>query len=635
MALVVIGVLGSCSDDDEETAQEPETRILVLQSDQGLVIPTSKVNIALSGTERVEADLAQVSINGEIADRGIEEEFEAPLMRDGDVGDLFLELGASDILWPIFEPGPAERFDGELEVSLTDALGIERQGVIENLSWSFEEELSPVVDFELPSQLFTNAAVTLDGAGILRPEEGQTTAVIEDGEFRADAGHVIDLGAETLPVEWKGARDSGQLRFDPAVLGVHPGQLEATVRFENRLADGTTLEEAASPRDVESSLERTFIADISPSQASRGQLVELDGRGFVLPPSGAGYGMWLRFEGTLTPSDPQAQSQHFEGSSAAIGEPWEVVDDETIRQDVWYEVEGRELQGLGAVPGTFDGTITPVLYDEYGEVEGLAWQGDFEVLPTKQVVYLKYLPAFTTALDRYGLASVEREIRDRILEVVHRDYDGINIEFVDSEPDDFAAFATVEIGGPDPTGNQAFGFDNTYHDQPKDTGNLHLDDYLGGINPETGEEFNNPYGGIFVESFAAFSPTIHPEMGHASKRFDEIFGPFMAELGGDRVRAAEWPDGERTDEIEEAVRVFANVVGNTISHEMGHALGLAFFEGDWEEPGMRYHNMDGDGHIMDAGIERSFKQRAELDGQGPEVFSPENRAYLEEILPLE
>ena len=50
---------------------------------------------------------------------------------------------------------------------------------------------------------------------------------------------------------------------------------------------------------------------------------------------------------------------------------------------------------------------------------------------------------------------------------------------------------------------------------------------------------------------------------------------------------------------------------------------------------MRYHNMDGDGHIMDAGIERSFKQRAELDGQGPEVFSPENRAYLEEILPLE
>ncbi len=635
IALAAFALLGSCSDEEEEQKEEEQARILTLQMDQQVVVPTSKVRVTLGGTRRVEANVAEVTIVGEIGERSIDETFEQGLQRAGDVGDLYVELSASEVLWPKLEPGASGRFSGDLQVVLGDVLGNERRGRLDDISWRFEEELRPEVELDVPGQIFANSSVRVDGAGILRPEEGQTQAVIGEGEFVADAGHIFDLDGEVLPVEWTGDRERGELRFDPAVIGVHPGQLEATIRFENHFADGTTLQETAGERNIVTSLDTTFIAGITPEKASRGQLVELQGRGFVPPPSDEGYGMWLRFEGTLTPSDPEADPHTFEGSSAAMGEPWKVVSDEEILQDVWYRVEGRTLHGLGAAPGTFDGTITPVLYDAHGEVQGLSWQGEFEVLPTKQMVYLKFLPSFTTALDRYGLVNVEREIRDRILEVVHRDYAGINIEFVDHPPQDFAAYATVEIGGPDPTGNQAFGFDNTYHDQPKDTGNLHIDDYLGGINPETGEAFNNPYGGIFVESFAAFSPTIHPEMGHASERFDDIFGPFMPELGGERVRATEWPEGDRVDEIEEAIRVFANVVGNTTSHEMGHAMGLAYFEGDWDQPGMRYHNLAGNGYIMDAGIERSFEQRAELDGEGPETFSPENRAYLEEILPLE
>ena len=276
------------------------------------------------------------------------------------------------------------------------------------------------------------------------------------------------------------------------------------------------------------------------------------------------------------------------------------------------------------------------MFDEHGQLEGIGWEGQFEVLPTRQVVYLKYLPAFSVALGEYGLVNVEHDIRDQILEVVQRDYADFNVEFVDESPDDFADYATVEMGGPDPTGGMTFGVDNTYEGQAKDTGNLHLDSFLGGINRETAEELGTPFGGVFVESFIIFSETLHPEMSQASERFDDIFGPFMPDLGGEEVLATEWPDGERADNIEEAIRVFANVVGNTASHEVGHSMGLTHFEDDWEDSEVNiFHNPEGDGYIMDAGMDRSFEQRAVIDGEERMGFNERNRAYLSEILPAE
>ena len=609
-------------------------RLMSLQIDQDTIVPTSQLRIDLGGTSRVVAEEAEVTLVGTVGETEVAESFEVATMRDGEVGNLHVELAASVHLWPQLTPGDGERFRGDVEVRLTDALGVEARGELEGESWLFIEEMAPEIDLEAPGQLFPNVAVTVEGEGILRPEEGQTVAVIDAGQLEAERGHTVELEGETLPVQWSGQRDRGELLFDPAVLGVHPGDLEASLRFENHLADGTEIAGPGEATEVIASMDIPFIASVSPQSASRGQLVELQGRGFVPPSSQGGYGMVLRFEGTLTPADPNLDPVTIEGASAAERVPYQTVSDELLVQEIWYDVVGRELEGLGAMPGTFDGQLTPIVYDEYGTVTGMDWQGDFEILPTRQIVYLKYLPSFSVAIDRYGLANVEREIRQRILEVTHRDYDGINIEFVDDEPKDFARYATVEIGGPDPTGGYAFGFDNTYNEQPKDTGNLHIDDYLGGINPETGEEWNNPYGGVFVESFARFSPTIHPDVGHASEHFDRVFGPFMPELGGSRVKATEWPDGQRVDDIAEAIRVFGNVVGNTVSHEMGHALGLTHFEGDWDEPGHRFHNTGADDAIMDAGAERSFEQRAELDGQGPATFNERNRAYLEEILPL-
>ena len=76
------------------------------------------------------------------------------------------------------------------------------------------------------------------------------------------------------------------------------------------------------------------------------------------------------------------------------------------------------------------------------------------------------------------------------------------------------------------------------------------------------------------------------------------------------------------------MRVFGNIAGSTISHEVGHSLGLANVDG-------QFHNIgDNPGWLMDAGSFRPFEERAELDGQGPSFFEEGSLQYLQGVLPL-
>jgi hypothetical protein len=69
-------------------------------------------------------------------------------------------------------------------------------------------------------------------------------------------------------------------------------------------------------------------------------------------------------------------------------------------------------------------------------------------------------------------------------------------------------------------------------------------------------------------------------------------------------------------------------VGSTVSHELGHSLGLA------DPKGTRFHNLgDGPNRLMDKGGSRPFEERAELMGQGPSMYCQEAYEYLREILP--
>jgi hypothetical protein len=103
----------------------------------------------------------------------------------------------------------------------------------------------------------------------------------------------------------------------------------------------------------------------------------------------------------------------------------------------------------------------------------------------------------------------------------------------------------------------------------------------------------------------------------------------MPDRGGRPAERTEFPVGPRADVIALAVKTLGNIVGSTISHEVGHTLGMATLEGYYHNP------MPGPNQLMDSGEERPFEERAEFNGQGPAAFEPDHVEYLDRILPKE
>ena len=88
------------------------------------------------------------------------------------------------------------------------------------------------------------------------------------------------------------------------------------------------------------------------------------------------------------------------------------------------------------------------------------------------------------------------------------------------------------------------------------------------------------------------------------------------------------PGTDRKSKLECAIFVLGNLIGGTLSHEIGHSLGLAnpYMEG--------FHNAgDAPARLMDAGGDRPFPERAELLDTAPGEFCDDEYAYLRQILP--
>ncbi|MDP6945675.1 MAG: hypothetical protein QF464_16110, partial [Myxococcota bacterium] len=232
---------------------------------------------------------------------------------------------------------------------------------------------------------------------------------------------------------------------------------------------------------------------------------------------------------------------------------------------------------------------------------------------------------FDDALVAFGLHVEKNVIVQRVLDVLYRDYAGINITFGTSQPEGYVEYGIVEIGAEDPNGSGLFGLDNT---AGKDTGNRRFDDVIGGFNADTRAQGYAAYGGIFVAELLNLSPRLS-DSPLASDRFDDVFAAFAPSLGGTMAEPGEAiADGPRSGAIQAAAIILGSLIGNTVGHEIGHSLGLAAVDGE-------FHNVGDSGpYIMDAGVYRPFVERAEIDGQGPSVFSPTNRAYLEDVLPV-
>lgn len=645
--IAVTGTMWGCNvAGDAPTPQSREVRRLDFDLSRSDLLRSSVLEIPVRPTRTLVADSADIRFEGTLDGQSVDETFAVPMDRPTDTAHIYVDWSISSTLWALFGGLDGAQFDGRVEIRLALDERVVARGALDGIQLSFRDVPTPTLQATSLTgerrDVHVNERVPVQASGLLSGDEGETYAQIVDGEVRPSAGDVRALDGERIPIEWAGSRASGRLSIDPAIFGVQTGEFVATVRLVNRPRIGAA-QTGLGTHELRGRIQPSIVATLEPGGASRGEFVDIQGRGFVPSDADAGYGMVLRYEGEFVPRDgssamPIADAVEPDGAGGGGSRieraPERVVAEDTIRQTVWYRVtERRELAGLGRRPGTFDGSITPLLFDAHGEQVGDAWEGEFTVEPTKQVMYVKFLPVFSRALEAYGLRNVERPIREKVVETIREAYAGYHVEVTETRPTRWSAYATIEVGGADPTGTRAFGFDNSFNDVAKDTGNLFLADYLGGVNAEAAAEFNNPYGGIFLNSFSYFSAELNPDSPGSTDEFDRIFRPFMPALGGTPVAGDEWPEGPRTSAIRAAVDAIGHVVGNTAAHEFGHSMGMTFVQQDTTRPTDIFHNQISGPYLMDGGSERPFAERAELPGTQPAGFNERNRAYLDRIIP--
>lgn len=481
--------------------------------------------------------------------------------------------------------------------------------------------LTPTATSVSPAEVYPGAVLRIGGEGFLQLSEG-TSLVVLDGEFTTVDPPLQQPVAGLAVPGRQLARDVLELPLTPDLFGIRPGRFEGALRVVNQVPgqpDATSAAVSGLALDYGSAV----VDSVAPTSVRRGQRVEVTGRGFVPTDSALEATTLILLDGTFTPrtgpaldlSGPNALALFPDGFSGGTRM------DYVLR--VALDPDGQPA-GLGLVPGVFQGSVVPLLLYGQDRVRGTGRELTLSVEPQLQVVYVKFLPSFDDALDDFGLRAVGDRVRARILEVCARDYAGVSVRFQETAPADFVEYSVVEVLGEDPNEAGLFGLDNT---AGKDVGNLRFNDVIGGVNAETGEAGFYPFGGVFVASFLQFSPSLGTDVTLAHERFDDVFAPFVPALGGTPVAADERDGGPRAAPIAEAERVLGNLVGSTVTHEVGHSLGLAAVEGN-------FHNVgDEPNALMDAGAARPFLERAELDGYGPAGFEPHNRAYLERILP--
>jgi len=511
--------------------------------------------------------------------------------------------------------------------SVTSPLFDARFELYEHLEPGPPSAASPEIAFVGDAIVVSSRHLLLGGA------EGESVAIVE-GCVERDGG-CEPVGPARLPLAPLGEfdRTAATFTWSPALSGLAAGVFAGTVLVENRHGDGTVLTSPGA--DFEVDLHQTAIFGPAQAAASLGQYVTLEGGGFVAT-DGAGSTL-LHFVGELERPDGDGLE-----SFDLILVP-EVEDGRGLRYVLAEEDALGELVDMRAQTATLHGTLTPIVSFAGQELEGDGIPFRLDVRTIRQLVYLRFAPGYKKSLALFGMGAADALVRQRIVDVLERDYRGIGLEVRTSEPSDFALYSVVEIGGADPNGLGLLGYDNT---PGKDVGNVRLYDVLGGVNAVTQFDGYPGYGGVFIESLFVFSA--HPigdyrgvdTSATAHPRFDQIFDSLRSDRGGAPLVAADMqglvapdsgagcPGSTREQQARCAVWVLGSLVGTTLSHEIGHSLGLA---DPW---GSAFHNFgDVENRIMDQGAARPFLERAEIDGHGPAVFCTEHYEYLRAILP--
>lgn len=555
---------------------------------------------------------------------------------------LFVDYDRLEVAWP---GHPAEGlFMGTAQVRTPSSYdGKEHVSNRLTVDLQVVQSLIPGLSEVEDGGTHVNDPVIVRGGGLLLGgAEGQTFARVE-GCFRAGgSGTCHSVGPVEIPVvPWEPLeRAVAGFPFAPEIAGIEPGRFEGELLLVNRHADGTETRSGSLP--LKHGIGRPVVREMAPRGVSLGQIVQVRGGGFVGPGPGDPTAV------TLLELDGRFQGAEggFNVVLTLVGELQGGMPGE-LGSRVHYVVNEEDALGrlvdVRRSPGTFTGTLRPVVAWQDSVVEGEPMAISVELRPVKQVVWLKLQPSFVESLRQFGLRAARGAVVQRIVDVIERDYAGVNLEVRLEQPDDFALYSVVELSGPDPNGLGLLGYDNT---PGKDVGNLRLHDRIGGVNALTQLDGYPGFGGVFLDSLFAYSA--HPpgrvgDPGLVDPDFDRLFDPVRPDVpGGQRVSEREaqdlapiednttCPASGRRMQVACAIFALGNLVGTTTSHEIAHSLGLA------DPDGEAFHNTgDWDNAIMDAGSQRTFQERAEIEGQGPGRFCRSNYAYLREILPTD
>jgi hypothetical protein len=530
-------------------------------------------------------------------------------------------------------PADMGTFDGMLSVEVRSTIdGRVHTSNAVRATLDVAPMLAPRLDNLGAGVIYVNQPIDVVGGGLLLGGgEGQTTAMVSGCYQREDASTCDPVAPVAIPVVPASAFDRahGTFAFAPTIAGIRPGHFQGQVALKN----GTAM---SGPKDVGFDVVTPAVFTVSPAQASLGQIVDIEGGGFVGDPNDASAYTLLTLAGTFS----------YDGDATEYPVALDLVPGFVSGPHVQYVINEDDTLGqsidLRKRAGTFTGTIQPVIHYAGDVVRGEAAPVTLGLAHIKQVTWIRFLPSYTESLRHFGLRAADALVRERVLAIAHRDYAGINVDFRTEQPTDFAVYTTVDIGGPDLNGLGLFGYDNS---PGKDVGNVRLYDQVGGFYAITQQDGSLGYGGVFVESFFSFSQ--HPNglamsNSGAAAEFDAVFDPFRPDIGGQPVLAADLAgvtaptsgagcpaSGDRPKAVACAVWVMGSMVGSTMTHEFGHSLGLAAGGGQ-----DHVHN-DGDrpNRLMDTGGARPFLERAEIKGQGPAVFCDGDYSYLRDVLP--
>jgi len=527
----------------------------------------------------------------------------------------------------------------ELEVASIQTNIIHRPTPLE-ATLDCTRSLKPTLIALPPGQFAVNAEVQLDGFDLLLGEsEGKTVLRVSGCFLPTDQlepcnvnGRAINAYELDVKIVSEERRADGIIVLSPALVGVQAGRLSGSAQLINQHANGTTHPSEEIPWQID--ISRPQLNYVVADGSSLGGFIDFIGSGFV--GSQPGELTEVTIDGTFQPDGGGAPKTlqlnlvtEFDSSSRVR---YILNEDDELGNLINLRKESGTVSARFGGQVAFQSASTPFDYID----------GEFRVEPVRQIVYVHYTQGYRDALERLGMGVLEAQVREQVLIRARAIFDGIGLEFRETEPDDYRLYARVDITGIDPNGMGLIGYDNT---PGKDVGNLRLNDQIGGVHAQTQQDGYPGYGGVFVESFLSFSkrppPGIESNPG-ATEVFDELFASLRPDIGGDpagevdlrgfqllrdgtRCPAAR---GQRQLIVQCAVYAMGNILGGTMAHEVAHSLGLA------DPEGMRFHNdRDMPNHLMDAGFDRPFAERANIQGQGPEFFCLENFEYLSEILP--